>query len=56
MKNNIFINRIVMACAVLLTLCGGKIEGAEAVSKSYPDFFIDIKKLGVNVKYEADAR
>lgn len=32
-------HRIVMACAVLLTRVGGAIEGAEAVSKSFPDFF-----------------
>jgi 3-phosphoshikimate 1-carboxyvinyltransferase len=32
-------HRIVMACAVLLTLVGGEIEGCEAVSKSFPDFF-----------------
>ncbi|MBE6621683.1 MAG: 3-phosphoshikimate 1-carboxyvinyltransferase [Ruminococcaceae bacterium] len=32
-------HRIVMACAVLLTRVGGTIEGAEAVNKSFPDFF-----------------
>lgn len=32
-------HRIVMACAVILTLVGGEIEGCEAVSKSFPDFF-----------------
>ncbi len=32
-------HRIAMACAVLMTLTGGEIDGAEAVSKSYPDFF-----------------
>ena len=32
-------HRIVMACAVLLTLVGGELEGTEAVSKSFPDFF-----------------
>ena len=32
-------HRIVMACAVLLTRVGGVIEGAEAVNKSFPDFF-----------------
>ncbi len=49
-------HRIVMACAVLLSLTGGKIEGAEAVRKSYPGFFTDIEKLGAEVKYEADSR
>lgn len=38
-------HRIVMACAVLLTLTGGRIEGAEAVRKSYPDFFRDLFSL-----------
>ncbi len=32
-------HRIVMATAVLLTRVGGTIEGAEAVNKSFPDFF-----------------
>ena len=32
-------HRIVMANAVLLTLVGGEIAGAEAVKKSFPDFF-----------------
>lgn len=32
-------HRIVMACAVLLTRVGGIIVGAEAVNKSFPDFF-----------------
>ncbi len=38
-------HRIVMACAVLLTLTGGEIEGYEAVNKSYPDFFDDLFSL-----------
>lgn len=40
-------HRIVMALAVLCTLTGGVITGAEAVSKSYPDFFADLKALGI---------
>jgi len=40
-------HRIVMALSVLLSLCGGEIEGAEAVAKSMPSFFNTIKKLGV---------
>ncbi len=43
-------HRIVMSCAVLLTLTGGKIEGAEAVKKSFPDFFEKLKKLGFEMK------
>ena len=42
-------HRIVMSLAVLLTLTGGNIEGAEAVSKSFPSFFEDIKSLGIEV-------
>ena len=45
-------HRIVMALSVLLTLTGGKIEGAEAVKKSYPNFFEDLVSLGINVEYE----
>jgi len=46
-------HRIVMSLAVLLTLVGGEIEGAEAISKSYPEFFSDLKKLGIGVtEYE----
>jgi 3-phosphoshikimate 1-carboxyvinyltransferase len=44
-------HRIVMSLAVLLTLTGGEIEGAEAVSKSYPDFFENLTSLGINVTY-----
>ncbi len=41
-------HRIVMAFAVFSALCAGPvtISGAEAVSKSYPSFFEDFKKLG----------
>ncbi len=43
-------HRIVMALSVLLTLTGGAIEGAEAVSKSFPTFFEDVKSLGIEVR------
>ena len=43
-------HRIVMALSVLLTLTGGEINGAEAVAKSYPDFFIHLKQLGIGVE------
>lgn len=42
-------HRIVMALSVLAAVFGAEIDGAEAVSKSYPDFFRVIKKAGVNV-------
>ena len=42
-------HRIVMALATLLTLTGGEIEGAEAVSKSYPEYFDALTALGIEV-------
>lgn len=45
-------HRIVMALSVIATVMGATIEGAEAVSKSFPDFFSVISSLGVEVKYE----
>lgn len=40
-------HRIVMSLTVICSLFGGQIEGCEAVSKSYPKFFEDIKALGI---------
>ena len=42
-------HRIVMALSVILSKIGGEIRGIEAVGKSYPDFFNDIKALGAEV-------
>ena len=42
-------HRIAMAMTVILSTIGGEIDGAEAVKKSYPEFFEDIKKLGIDV-------
>ena len=42
-------HRVVMALSVIASLVGGEIEGAEAVSKSYPEFFSNIKELGIKV-------
>ena len=42
-------HRVVMSMAVLASLTGGEIEGAEACRKSYPAFFDAIKKLGIEV-------
>ncbi len=47
-------HRIVMALSVLSTLTGGTIQGAEAVSKSYPDFFQVLKSLNVGVDIYED--
>lgn len=43
-------HRIVMAMSVILSKIGGEISGAEAVRKSYPGFFRDIKRLGAEVE------
>ena len=42
-------HRIVMALSILLTALGGRIEGAQAVAKSMPDFFTQLTKLGFEV-------
>lgn len=42
-------HRIIMALSVLLSITGGKIKGEDAVSKSYPNFFNDLKELGIEV-------
>lgn len=46
-------HRIVMANAFLLCKTGGKIDGYEAVKKSFPNFFDVILKAGVMLNYEA---
>lgn len=43
-------HRIVMALSVLLTKTGGYIQGEDAVNKSYPKFFSDLKTLGIEVR------
>lgn len=45
-------HRIVMAMTMLLTLTGGEIDGAQAINKSYPDFFDELERLGLEVTYE----
>ena len=45
-------HRIAMAFAVLLTLTGGEIMGAECTLKSYPNFFSELEKLNIGVEYE----
>jgi 3-phosphoshikimate 1-carboxyvinyltransferase len=44
-------HRIAMACATAALNANGEtmIEGADAVKKSYPDFYDDLKKLGADV-------
>ncbi len=43
-------HRIVMALSVLSIITGGVIDGAQAVRKSYPDFFKTLSRLGTEVK------
>ncbi|MBQ9912603.1 MAG: 3-phosphoshikimate 1-carboxyvinyltransferase [Clostridia bacterium] len=43
-------HRVVMSLAVLSSLFGGEIEGAEAVRKSYPDFFLRLSEIGLEAE------
>ena len=43
-------HRIVMALSLILSKTGGAIDDAQAVRKSYPGFFADIKRLGAEVE------
>ena len=43
-------HRIVMALCALLTLFGGSINGAQAVNKSFPDYFNKLAALGIEVE------
>jgi len=45
-------HRIVMAMSVVLSCIGGEITGIEAVRKSYPGFFDDIRQLGAEVEFK----
>ena len=49
-------HRVAMSLAVIMSRFGGTLEGAEAVKKSYPNFFEDIIKLGINVKYQEETQ
>ena len=42
-------HRIVMSMSVILSKTGGVVKGVEAIRKSYPGFFDDIKRLGAEV-------
>ena len=45
-------HRIVMALAVLIVILNieGEIHGAEAIQKSYPSFFTDLRNLGLTIE------
>lgn len=43
-------HRIVMALSLLCSITGGSIYGAEAVNKSFPDYFRKLASLGIKVE------
>ena len=43
-------HRIAMSFALLCSVVGGTLVGAECVKKSYPDFFEHIGKIGIEYK------
>ena len=45
-------HRLVMALSLVLSITGGKIINSDAVKKSYPNFFDDLKKLGLELEVE----
>ena len=45
-------HRVAMALSVLASRYGGVITEAQAVNKSYPGFYSDIKKLGIEVEFD----
>ena len=46
-------HRIVMALSVLASVTGGMIEGAEAVRKSWPEFFEVMKAAGLDAEEQS---
>ena len=47
-------HRIAMALTVLLSLVGGELRNAEAVSKSWPGFYTVLQGLGILIEYLED--
>lgn len=45
-------HRVAMALSLLCSVVGGVIEGAEAVAKSYPNYFETIRSLGIEVEMD----
>ena len=46
-------HRIAMALSLLCTRTGGEIRGAEAVRKSFPDYWERLRSLGISVSLQA---
>ena len=42
-------HRIAMALSLLCTRTGGEIRGAEAVRKSFPDYWEKLRSLGIDI-------
>ena len=42
-------HRIAMSLAILCSKVGGTLEEAQCVKKSYPEFFDNIKTLGIQI-------
>ena len=42
-------HRIAMSLAILCSRVGGTLENAQCVNKSYPEFFDNIKTLGIQI-------
>lgn len=49
-------HRIVMSMVTLMSVTGGELTGAEAVNKSYPNYFDVVRALGIEVEYAVDNR
>ena len=47
-------HRVVMALAVLCARTGGTITGAECVNKSFPDFFEQLQRVGVQLRTDGE--
>ena len=43
-------HRVVMSLSVLASVYGGRLKGTEAVKKSFPHFFSEMKALGMEVE------
>ena len=47
-------HRIAMSLAILCSKVGGTLENAQCVNKSYPEFFDNIKTLGIQIEVKGD--
>lgn len=47
-------HRIAMSLAVICSKVGGTLENAQCVNKSYPEFFDNIKTLGIEIKVKGE--